>query len=80
MPKCERCNKRTFDGVRWKSQTVHAEFYGKYLCHVCSKEISSNEPLNNSSLTSETTPSDDNDTCARCGSELGRREKKFKLE
>ncbi len=39
MPKCTRCEKRTFDGTKWMSQTEHPEFNGKYLCKACRKAV-----------------------------------------
>lgn len=41
MPICAKCNKRTFDGTRWNSQTKHQELNGKYVCSACQKEIAS---------------------------------------
>jgi hypothetical protein len=31
MPICQRCNKTTFDGAKWKSTINHPEFIEKYL-------------------------------------------------
>jgi hypothetical protein len=50
MPTCEKCNKRTFDGIRWNSQTQNPEFNGKYLCCACKKEIISSTNVGNQNL------------------------------
>jgi hypothetical protein len=39
LPTCAKCNKRTFDGTKWNSQTRGQEFNGEYLCSACQKEI-----------------------------------------
>jgi hypothetical protein len=38
MPKCTKCNKKTFDGTKWKSTIVFKQFSGKYLCKSCYQE------------------------------------------
>lgn len=61
MPECERCNKITFDGTRWKSATNSPQYKGKYLCLSCSKELSGELHYKNLNA---------NETCAKCGKEL----------
>lgn len=56
MPKCAKCEKRTFDGTRWASQTQYPEFNGKYLCLACKKELSSSTTQTDKP-TNEVTPS-----------------------
>jgi hypothetical protein len=45
MPRCQRCNKYTFDGTRWKSYSLHPEFREKYLCASCIRALN-NESKN----------------------------------
>lgn len=69
MPKCAKCQKWTFDGTPWYSETKNTEFNRKYLCSACSTELKTGVK---SELTEKGTISE---LCSRCGKKLGFTEK-----